>query len=132
MRDDFLDTNVLIYAADDPGPKADVADALIRSGGVVSVQVLNEFVSVARSKMRLEWPPIIRFLDGVCTFLTVRPLTLDTHRRARSVAEVTGYAIYDATIVAAALEAGCARLVSEDLQAGREIDGRLTIRNPFA
>jgi len=39
--------------------------------------------------------------------------------------------IYDALIVASALEAGCTTLVSEDMQDGRVIDGRLTIRNPF-
>jgi predicted nucleic acid-binding protein len=38
---------------------------------------------------------------------------------------------YDALIVASALEAGCTTLLSEDIQDGRVIDGRLTIRNPF-
>jgi predicted nucleic acid-binding protein len=34
-------------------------------------------------------------------------------------------------IIAAALEAGCATLYSEDLQHGQVIDQRLTIINPF-
>ena len=44
----------------------------------------------------------------------------------------TVYAIYDALIIASALEAGCGTLLSEDLQDGQLIDGRLTVRNPFA
>ncbi|WP_252263399.1 hypothetical protein [Paracidobacterium acidisoli] len=42
----------------------------------------------------------------------------------------TGYQIYDALVIAAALEAGCTTLYSEDMQDGQKIDG-LTIRNPF-
>ena len=38
---------------------------------------------------------------------------------------------YDATIIAAAIEAGCDMLWSEDLQDGRCFGG-LTVRNPFA
>lgn len=39
--------------------------------------------------------------------------------------------VYDAMIAAAALEAGCTTLASEDLSAGQRFEGRLTIRNPF-
>ena len=60
----------------------------------------------------------------------VVPLTVAIHLDALRVAEITGYSIWDATMVAAALEAGCDELVSEDMQSGRNIDG-LVIRNPF-
>lgn len=59
------------------------------------------------------------------------PLTVVLHEAAMAIAERTGYGFYDAMIVAAALQAECATLFSEDLQNGRVIDGRLTIRNPF-
>ena len=42
----------------------------------------------------------------------------------------SNFVLYDALIVAAALEAGCTRLYSEDLQHGQQIEG-LTIENPF-
>jgi len=42
-----------------------------------------------------------------------------------------GFNFYDALIVASALAAGCDTLLTEDLQAGRKIEG-LTIVNPFA
>jgi predicted nucleic acid-binding protein len=47
------------------------------------------------------------------------------------IAEKYGYGIYDALVAAAALEAGCETLYSEDLQDGQVINRRLTIRNPF-
>jgi predicted nucleic acid-binding protein len=60
------------------------------------------------------------------------PITAATHEAALVIAGHTGYAIYDALIIASALEAGCGTLLSEDLQDGQLIDGRLTVRNPFA
>ena len=60
------------------------------------------------------------------------PITIETHEAALRIAEKHGYNIFDALVVAAALEAGCATLYSEDLHDGQTIDGQLTIRNPFA
>jgi predicted nucleic acid-binding protein len=57
---------------------------------------------------------------------------MEVHETARKIAETHGYGIYDALVIAAALEARCATLYSEDLQDGHRIEGRLTIRNPFA
>jgi predicted nucleic acid-binding protein len=58
-------------------------------------------------------------------------MTIETHKRALSIAERYGLSIYDALIVSAALLAGCTMLYSEDMQDGQIIDRQLTIRNPF-
>ena len=60
----------------------------------------------------------------------VMPLTADTHASALGLARDHGLSFYDALIVAAAIEAGCDTLYSEDLQHGRTIGG-LAIVNPF-
>jgi len=60
------------------------------------------------------------------------PLTVELHDEGLRIAQRYRYSLYDASIVAAALSAGCGTLYSEDLQGGQLIDGRLTIRNPFA
>jgi predicted nucleic acid-binding protein len=60
------------------------------------------------------------------------PLTTDTHDLAIRVAEKYGFQFYDALIAAAALEAECTALYSEDFQDGQVIERRLTVRNPFA
>ena len=130
MRGDFLDSNILIYAAgtDD---RAARAAALIEGRGAISVQVLNEFVNVARRKMALDWPRIRHFLMGVRSLLEVSPLDLETHDMALALAERYQLSTYDAVIVASALQARCRRLYSEDMHHGLIIDDRLRIENPF-
>ena len=41
-----------------------------------------------------------------------------------------GFGLYDCLILAAALEAGCSRLFTEDLQHGQRIE-HLVVENPF-
>ncbi len=129
---DFFDTNVLIYAVAKNDPRASKAEALLAGGGVVSIQSLNEFVSVARRKMGMSWKETKEFLDLICILCPDPvPISLPTHRGALAIAEKYGYSIYDALIAAAALEAGCRTLYSEDLQDGQIINRQLRIRNPF-
>jgi predicted nucleic acid-binding protein len=126
----FFDTNVLVYTVT-LDPRKRQADRILRTGGIVSVQVLNEFANVARSKLRHEWRTITYALEQFrLSFEAVCPLTLDTHVAAVSLAKDNGLAFYDALIVASAIEAGCDTLYTEDMQHNRAIGG-LTIRNPF-
>jgi predicted nucleic acid-binding protein len=128
----FLDTNVLLYAIAQDDPRSSQAEELLAAGGVLSVQVLNEFVSVARRKIHMPWPDIaeaLRAIQDLCS--PPLPITLETHQSALRIAEKYGCGIYDALVVAAALQAQCAVLYSEDFQHGQIIDGQLTIRNPF-
>jgi predicted nucleic acid-binding protein len=134
MRDDvFFDTNVLIYSTQPEERRFKAAVAELSGGGVISVQVLNEFVHVARRKFNRSWVEVALALADITELCpNPRPISWTTHRLALTIAERDGVAFYDAMIVAAALEAGCARLLSEDMQHGRVFDGRLTILNPFA
>lgn len=127
----FFDTNVPLYLLSADAAKAARAEDLLAQGGVVSVQVLNEFVAVARRKQALPWPALQAALDVLKRVCRVEPLTLAVHERALGLARRHGFPIYDATIAASALEAGCPVLYSEDFQHARVLDG-MTIRNPFA
>ena len=129
---DFLDTNVLIYAASLEPDKVDVSQALIGPEAVISVQVLNEFASVMTRKHGYGYPEVRSFLNGVRDVVRVMPLNVSTHERSIRLADRYRLSFYDAVIAAAALEADCRRLLSEDMHAGLVIDGRLTIVNPFA
>ena len=51
----FLDTNVLVYAALSDDPRCPIAERLLTAGGTISVQVLNEFANVLRTKLRRTW-----------------------------------------------------------------------------
>lgn len=128
----FFDTNVFVYAIIQDDPRSDHAEELIAQGGTVSVQVLSEFAAVARRKTKMPWVEIRRALDGIKALCPdPLPITLDTHQEALAIAERYGYRIYDALIIASALEAKCTILYSEDMQDGQVIEKRLTIRNPF-
>jgi predicted nucleic acid-binding protein len=127
----FFDTNVLIYLASGDEAKADRAEALVATGGVISVQVLNELLNVARRKMRLSWSDARAVLETVRGLLSVEAVTVAIHESAVALAERYNLAIYDSVIVASALAANCETLWSEDMQHGLLIEDRLRILNPF-
>lgn len=101
------------------------------AGGVISVQVLNEVANVARRKMRLSWPETRAFLTAVRSLLEVRPVTIEVHETGLELAERYGLSPYDAMIAASALDAGCPKLWSEDMQHGLVMADRLRVSNPF-
>ncbi len=134
MKDSvFFDTNVLVYSTAANEVKGIVAQTLLARGGVMSIQVLNEFATVAHRKLRWSWADIrVALTDFKKLCPNPRPLGLAMHEAAVELAARDGFAFYDALIVASALEAGCATLFTEYMQDGRVIAATLTIRNPFA
>ena len=128
----FFDTNVFVYAVVQDDPRSQQAEELIAEGGTVSVQVLNEFVDVMRRKAKMPWDEVRFAIENIETLCPdPLPITIDTHKEALALAERYAYRIYDALMLASALEARCTILYSEDMQDGQVIDDRLTIRNPF-
>ena len=126
----FLDTNIIVYAFTAGDARRDPAEDLVASGGVVSVQVLNEFVNVSLRKRKRSWTDLLAELHIIEGALQVVPLILDTHREAREIARRFSFSFYDSLLVSAARQAGCRILYSEDLQHGQIVDG-VEIRNPF-
>ena len=115
----FFDSNVLIYAMVSGDSRRERAQQLVEQGGVISVQVLNEFVAVARRKMRAPWDDVIEALNAVrILFPSPVAITVDTHETALKIARQYGFGIYDALIASSALEANCTTLYTEDLQDG--------------
>ena len=131
MPGDFFDTNVLLYLVSEDAKKADRAEALVRQGGAISVQVLNEAANVARRKMGMDWRETREFLGSLRGLLTVSPLTVETYELGLDFAERYRLSIYDAMIAAAATLCGCARLWSQDMQDGMRIGETLRVANPF-
>ena len=127
----FIDSNVILYLLSKDAKKADAAEAVLRAGGVISVQVLNEITNVALKKLGMPWPEINQFLALLRSLCAVEPLTVETHDRGRVVAERYGLSVYDSMIVAAALLAESTVLCSEDMQDGLVVDKQLRVANPF-
>src|SRR5258706_12268708 len=134
----FLDTNVLVYCFDETAPrKQRVAHALVREAleehhGIISTQVIQEFFSVASRKFAkpMDAAACRVYLDTVLSPLCEIYPNLELYRQTISVREETGYTFYDALIVAAALEAGCKTIYSEDWQHNGKLHG-LEFKNPF-
>jgi predicted nucleic acid-binding protein len=129
---EFVDTNVLIYAfADDP--RSGAAEALLSKGCATSVQALNEFANVGRRKLSMNWREVREAIEAIRVLVKpIAPVDLNTHAIGIELAERYRLSVYDSMMVAAALRLECSTFWSEDMQDGLEIDGRLTIRNPFA
>jgi predicted nucleic acid-binding protein len=127
----FFDTNVLIFAFAAEDRRSARAEALLAEGGVIGVQVLNEFTNVARRKLGWDWTQVDAALAVIAELTEpVRPLTADIHAHAVKLARSNALSFYDALIVASAADAGCRVLLTEDLQHGRKFGG-VTIQNPF-
>ncbi len=138
MSADFLDSNVLVYLVDEADAVKHAAardlvhDALRNGTGVISFQVVQETLNVLTRKLR-----VIARTEDAEYFMqqTLIPLwrvqpSAALYAAAMQIQQRQGFGFYDSLIVAAALEAGCRRLLSEDLQHGQRI-GKLRIENPF-
>lgn len=136
--EDFLDTNLFIYHLEDPrAGKGRVANDIIRNGlsagtACISFQVVQECLNTAlrKSEIPLDTGQTRRYLETVLAPLMQIPATTGLYQRALDIQGRYRYGFYDGLIIAAALEAGCRHLLTEDLQDGHRI-GQLTIRNPF-
>ncbi len=133
----FIDTNVFIYLFDetdaDKRQRADtlVHESLENATGCISYQVVQEAMNIVTRKLGATPERARRLLDDVLIPLWRINPTPSLYRRGLRVQARYGFSFYDSLIVAAALEAGCSRLYTEDMQHGQQIQ-QLTIENPFA
>lgn len=138
MSGDFIDTNIFIYLFDETDDrKRTIAEQLVRSAletrsASVSHQVVQETLNVVTRKLSspMSAENAQRFLDQILAPLWQIMPSLALYRRGLDIQSNYKFSFYDSLIVAAALESGCTRLYTEDLQHGQKIDG-LVIENPF-
>jgi predicted nucleic acid-binding protein len=134
----FLDTNVLVYTFDATAPdkcekaRGWVCSALQTGRGIISTQVVQEFLHVATRKFAspLTAGEAVDYLNTILAPLCQHHPSLAGYETALRIREKTGLSWYDALIVTAALETGCRWLISEDLGHGQSIR-TVTIINPF-
>jgi predicted nucleic acid-binding protein len=136
MKRDFIDTNIIIYANDTRDAAKQtfalnlIADAIRENTGVISIQVLQEYANVALTKLGQRQEMVLRQLALLENIHVVTP-TPAMVRRSVELRSLYGISFWDAGIVAAAEHAGCARILSEDLNTG-QFYGGVTVTNPFA
>ena len=130
MSKPFIDSNVILYLLSHDAAKADKAESILQAGGVISVQVLSEVVSVCQRKLKMPWDEIDAVLQAVKASVQVVPLTEATHELAVQICKRYQLSFYDAHICSAAIIAGATVLLSEDMQDGMVVDG-LVVKNPL-
>ncbi len=138
MSGDFIDSNVIIYMFDETDErKREIADGIVEAAmrdhsATISFQVVQETLNV----MTRELPSPMsaedagRFLETTLAPLWKVSPSLSLYRRGMGIQSRYQYSFYDSLIIAAALDAGCSRLYSEDFQHGQRIES-LVIENPF-
>jgi len=131
----FIDSNVFLYAIEEQEPsKAERAAAWLgyssQTGlGVSNLQVMNEVTNVLLKRKLMPPEDVFCIVDGFCA-LGASPISAETVAAARLVRFETGYAWWDCVLLAAAMELGCRRFLSEDMRDGHSVRG-LTIVDPF-
>lgn len=134
----FLDTNILVYSFDHASAAKQrtavrlIDDAVEGGKGLISSQVVQEFLNVATRKFAVKLTPrdLRVYLEDVLLPLCAVYPTPATYAHSLDISEETGFSFYDAMILAGAKAAGCAVVYSEDLQHGRVLGG-LKIIDPF-
>lgn len=134
----FLDTNIIVYSFDEQNPykqetaKKLIKDGLIQNQCIISYQVIQEFINVSTRKF--ETPLSLKdcqlYVDTVLVPMWEVYSSKDLVHSAFDITDRWQYSFYDSLIIAAAIEASCNILYSEDLQHEQKIYS-LQILNPF-
>jgi predicted nucleic acid-binding protein len=113
----FIDSNVLIYAYSDEEIKREKALGIINMNeSIVSIQVINEFVNVVKKKFNKKNDEILEALEEIEEQLIIWDnYNLYLTKKAINLNERYKYSYYDCLIIAAALEAECLILYTEDM-----------------
>ena len=136
MSDEFVDTNILVYAhSGDDATKRDIAAALLdrlfqEGSGVLSTQVLIEFYWVLTRKLKVSSEQAEQILADLGQWTIHRPDHSDLLAAAR-LQRRHQISWWDALIVQSAQALDCGVLWTEDLGDSRRF-GSVTVRNPFA
>ena len=134
----FIDTNIFVYQLERlDARKADIADGLIENGietqtACISFQVIQEYINTAirKAEVPLTEEELRKYLvDVLAPLYRVQP-DIRLYQKALEIRFRYRFGFYDSLIVAAAVEAGCKTLYTEDLTHGQQVEG-VTITNPF-
>lgn len=131
----FIDTNMLVYVADIRDPQKQriaeefLAAALDSDDCIISEQVLNEFSSIALSKLKMPKDVIKEYLK---VFRVMTTVAFPDHvaERGLDIADRYQLQFYDSLLLATAEANDCSEFISEDLNDGQIYCG-MKVVNPF-
>jgi predicted nucleic acid-binding protein len=134
----FIDTNIIIYSFDTENPQKNdiakklIANALENGTGIISYQVIQEFLNVATQKFikPLTFKDAQRYLNVVLEPLCEVFTSTELFHKALEIMDRWRFPFYDSLIISAALQADCVTLYTENIQHNQAIRN-ITIKNPF-
>ncbi|MCL2095328.1 MAG: PIN domain-containing protein [Oscillospiraceae bacterium] len=129
----FVDTNVFIYMQSEKGKqKKELSELAINNlNCITSAQVLSEICNVFTKQFAVDIDLTKQFIDAVLSTCEVVVIRQEWIKKALDIKKRYGYSYYDSLVIAAALESGCAYLLSEDLSDGQIIESKLEIINIY-
>lgn len=134
----FLDTNIFVYSFDKSNPEKQnkslqlIERALQTSKGIISYQVVQEFLNVSMKKFTppLSFEDSTRYFEEVLAPLLEISSSIEVSRKALKIAERWQFSFYDSLIISGALAGDCSILYTEDMQHLQQIES-LRIVDPF-
>ena len=127
----FADTNIVIYAESADDEKSKRARAIIESSPVISTQVVNEVIAALTTKYGFSKSDSHEVATSLMELCEVVPVDASTVRAAMELSARHQLSHWDALIVAAAVQADCEVLYSEDMHHEQVFAGSVTVKNPF-
>jgi predicted nucleic acid-binding protein len=127
-----LDSNILICSHSlDCENKKIIARSFFKETPVVSSQVISQYLNVLKRNLKLQKHELMQLCTLWLEKCTIQPVILSTIKLAQDLIGKYDFQVFDGIIVAAALEADCDIIYSEDMQNGQIIENSLKIVNPF-
>jgi predicted nucleic acid-binding protein len=127
-----LDTNILVYchSNDEPNKQRTAID-LLAANPMISTQVVSEYINVVKRRLALPKNEIMDVCLQNIEMCILHPVSFSTLKQARNLLHDYDFQLFDSIIIAAALEANCHILYSEDMYHGLIIKNQMEIINPF-
>lgn len=127
----FLDSNVALYAFDHAALKNKIALELLEARTIISTQVILESINICLKKFKFSKEVSFEHAEhlmNICSFVLIDRVTINS---AFEISIKYQFSYWDSLIISSALQNGCTKLYSEDLQHNQIINSSLTIVNPF-
>ena len=127
-----IDTNILVYLFDEYFiDKREIAGNLVDANPIISSQVVSEFLNVSKRLLKISKLDILKKCNESIRKCNIIPTNQIVLNHAEAIIVRYDLQLFDAIIVASALEAGCTILYTEDMHHGLILEGTLSIINPF-
>ena len=131
MSNVFINSNIILYLLDTDLHKQKIAGEILLSNPTISSQVLTEVANVCKRKFKYSKEEVLRLWTDLLSDCQQVPTNASTFHKAIQLVNRYKFQLFDAIIVASALEANCTTLYSEDMQHQMVVENQLTIINPF-